>query len=79
MKPAITFAILSCCALTMAGCAETALNGGYTSEAPMQMTSIARPEVHHMEATTAAGAEQPTTYAYRGGRDPVTGQAVLRN
>ncbi len=83
MQPLKTICALGFLALTLSGCADNALNGGYNGEAPMRMASIPAPATASSQArpdsvATAIRNEAAVSYVYRGGRDPVTGQATLQ-
>ena len=85
-KP-VAFAIIACSlALGLTGCADNRLDGGYSEGAP-PMHVVTR---HQVAAAAnipeeAAPEEAPSNekaaspYVYKGGRDPVTGQAAIRN
>ena len=74
--------LTSLSALALAACANDPLNGGYNGEASRTLTTLNPTLSSSQTGWQTAPPPAPSEHAnfvYRGDRDPVTGQATLRN
>lgn len=66
----VAAAIILCgLVLGLAGCSDGRLNGGYSGESMSHLQYV---------APASAPASSDASYVYRGGRDPVSGEAAIR-
>ena len=63
-------------AMSLTGCADDRLNGGYSGET-RTMTRLTAPPQKMAPLQTPTAKTDSSQFVYRGGRDPVTGKAYL--